>query len=176
MGIRVALKLFLLISLCSLASCNKGKSIPRYDLSGVIDSLSITYKNMDSVINDPKICEAFPMRWDSIAILNPYESLKNLDKFNLTNVKNLDSSISPEYSEDFCILIFIKADTITGYSKVKRVPLDFSTLTPGDTSKFLIGRGDCSAMYLKRIPTSGVSYKVNIRRKNVNLPKIKPVI
>lgn len=166
MAIKDALKLILIVWLGGLASCNKSGSITRYDISDKIDSLLITYKNENSVSDELQFCEVFPGGWDSIAIINPYESFDHLDKFNLANVGNLDGSISPEYSEDFCVLLFIKAGSITGYSKVKRMPLDFSTLTPDGGRKFLIGRGDCMAMYLKSVSKSRGSYQIHIRGKS----------
>lgn len=165
MKMKPDLLLLLSFALCSVASCRKGHPIKQYEITSRLDSLVRTYNSGDSVINDPHICELFPQEWDSIAILKPYQTFEQLQKFNLTNVEVLDDSLSTRYSEDFCVLLFIKEREITYYSQVRRMPLDFSTMTEGGpTSKHLIAKGACDKIYLLKTSENRPAYQVKMHR------------
>jgi|GEM_PF-5639059 len=164
MKFKLALPLVLLFFACCLTFCNGSRNVIRYDLTKTIDSLVSSYKSGDSIVNDHHLCQAFPKDWDSIAILNPYEPFEQLSKFNLTNLEDLDDTLSVRHTDQFCLILFIKDRSITGYSKLKRTPLDFSKATPGDSGKFLIKRADCNAVYLKRTSVSSATYDVHVRR------------
>lgn len=122
-----------------------------------------TYNPGDTVINDPQLCRLFPEDWDSLVILKPYDSFGQLQKLHLSNLEALDQSLSTEYSDEFCVLLFIKESVITGYSKIKRIPLDFSTMTMTGTGKS-IDKGACNKIYLQKTSENRPAYQVKIHK------------
>lgn len=158
-----ALLFFLAFVLCSMVSCRRSDTIQRYEFASQIDSLIQTYNSGDKVINDPQLCELFPEDWDSLVILKPYDSFGQLQTLHLSNLEALDQSLSTEHSDEFCVLLFIKERVITGYSKIKRMPLDFSTMTMTGTGKS-IEKGACSEIYLQKTPENRPAYQVKIQR------------
>lgn len=67
--------------------------------------------------------------WDELYIVTPYSPMETIQK---TGIKGYESigglTREIEYSENFCLLLFLKNKELVGFSKIQRKPVDFASV------------------------------------------------
>jgi hypothetical protein len=140
-------KLLVSLLLIIQLGCSEAK-IEMFDADSLLRSRSSLARKTKAPVN-LNLCKMNSFKWDRIIIVAPYSTSETVRKYNLKNSKYVEKHLLGFlYQETHCLLLFVDQNTVTKYSYVSNVNMNFNYINNTNTNK-LISRGLSCKIFVK---------------------------
>lgn len=148
----------LLIAFTLFFACKKSK-VQNVNLKNSFNSQILSLKNndkSDSLKLD--LCSFIPLKWDSLIVVTGYATPRTLKAFNFEN-QNVVGQFIDMVPENSVTLLYIKGNSIVGYSDLPSPSLDFGRISKHYKLGFTImHESECGNLMIKKYIENGKTY------------------
>ena len=135
---KIIVSLLLIIQL----GCSEAK-IEMFDADALLRSRASLARKTKVPVN-LNLCKLNSFKWDRIIIVAPYSTSETIRKYNLKNSRYVEKHLLGFlYQETHCLLLFVDQNTVTKYSYVSNVNMNFNYINNTDNNKLIFRDLSC---------------------------------